>query len=330
MKTKLYHLLLLALITTGLHAAPRTPITAIVNGGNWSNASTWDLSRVPQNSDSVIIPAGSTIIFNHSYSLNDIYIAIAGTLNFNQNNTLALDAASIVNILNGGTLTATHPTPNELLTINGVTKYDGKTDVTLSGPIAATAMTGASPAGFSMVTLPVVFGSFAAIRNNGAIELNWNTGNESNNSHFDVERSTNGTDWETIGNIAAGENSTADHYSYTDEAAPAAQTQYRIRQVDLDGNFLYSKIVVVSATTTEIAQATIFATGKTVSIVPENRAGSRLIVRVFTIGGQVIQQQSFASTGSRIDLNVSAVTTGIYVVQVTDGGQWSVATKVML
>jgi hypothetical protein len=328
MKSKLYTLLLLVLISTGLAAAPRTLITAKVNGGNWSSTSTWSLGRIPRNGDSIVIPAGYTVILDNSYSLNNIYIAIAGTLNFNQNNTMALDVVSIVYILSGGTLTATHPTPNELLTINGVTKYDGKTDGTISGPVAATALTGPSPSGFSMVILPVTFVSFSANRSQGTVQLVWNTANEMNNSHFEVERSANGSDWETIGNVAAGTSSLADSYTYRDETAPAAQTQYRIRQVDLDGNYGYSKIVLVGGTAT--AQATIIASGKTVSIFPANIPGSRLIARVITIGGQVLQQQSFESTAGRIDLNVSTATTGVYIVQVTDGSQWSIAKKVML
>lgn len=329
MKTKLYTLLLLTLISTGLLATPRTLITAKVNGGNWSATSSWSPARIPQNGDSIVIPAGFTVIFNASYTLTNIYIAIGGTLNFNQNNTLALDAASIVYILSGGTLTATHPTPNELLTINGVTKYDGKTDGTISGPVAATAMTGPSPSGFTMVTLPVSFVDFSAGRSNGTVRLEWNTANENNNSHFEIERSANGSDWEAIGNVAAGILS-SDSYTYTDEAAPAAQTQYRIRQVDLDGNFGYSKVALVGAIATTAAQATIVASGKTVSIFPENGSGSRLVVRLITMGGQVLQQQSFEATAGRIDLNLSTSATGVYIVQVTDGSQWSVVRKVML
>jgi hypothetical protein len=328
MKSKLYTLLLLVLISTGLAAAPRTLITAKVNGGNWSSTSTWNPGRIPQNGDSIVIPTGYTVVLNNSYSLNNVYIAIAGTLNFDQNNTMALDVVSIVYILSGGALTATHPTPNELLTINGVTKYDGKTDGTISGPVAATALTGPSPSGFTMVTLPVTFVSFSANRSQGTVQLVWNTENEMDNSHFEVERSANGSDWETIGNVAAGTSSSADSYTYRDETAPAAQTQYRIRQVDLDGNYGYSKVVLVSGTTT--AQATIIASGKTVSIFPANISGSRLIARVITIGGQVLQQQSFESTEGRIDLNVCTATTGVYIVQVTDGSQWSLAKQVML
>lgn len=331
MKTKLYTLALVTLISTSLIAAPRTIITAITNGGNWSAPGSWSLGRIPTNNDSIVIPAGFTIYVDNSYTLNNVYINIAGTLNFNQNNTLALDINSVVNIQNGGTLTATHPTPNELLTINGVAKYNGKTDVTISGPATATSMTGPDPAGFTQVTLPVTFVSFSANRSNGTVRLVWNTANENNNSHFDVERSANGSEWEIIGDVDAGTSTMDDNYSYSDEAAPTAQTQYRIRQVDLDGNYMYSKIAVVGATATAnaAAEATIFASGKTVSILPGNISG-RIFVRVVTIGGQVLQQQQFESALGRIDMNVSTNVTGIYVVQVTDGSQFSIARKVML
>jgi hypothetical protein len=332
MKAKLYTLLLLTLISSDLLAGPRTLIKAVSNGGNWSGTSTWSLGRVPQDGDSIVIPAGYTVTIDNSYNLNNVYISISGTLNFDQNNTLALDAASVVYILSGGTLTATHPTPNELLTISGVTKFNGKTDGTISGPVAATAMTGADPAGFTMVTLPVSFVSFSASRGNGTVQLVWNTANELNNSHFEIERSANGSDWVTIGNVAAGNNAQADTYTYTDEAAPAAQTQYRIRQVDFDGNYGYSKVALVggAAAATASAQATIIATGRTISIFPENVSADRLIVRVMTINGQVVQQQAFGSAAGRIDLTVSGSTTGVYIVQVTDGRQWSLVKKMML
>lgn len=327
MKAKFYIHLVLVLISTGLAAAPRTLITATVNNGNWSSAGTWNLDRVPQTNDSIVIPAAYTVVVDNSYTLNNVYILIGGTLNFNQNNKLALDINSVVNIVAGGTLTATHPTPNELITINNTTVYNGKDDGTLTGPLEATSTTGG---GFTEVTLPVNFVSFAANRSNGTVQLVWSTSNEINNSHFEVERSANGSDWETIGDVAAGANSMGDTYTYTDEAAPAAQTQYRIRQVDLNGNYAYSSVVLVSGTTTTNTQVRIVSTGKTVSIFPGTESGGRIIVRVITIGGQVLQQQSFGSTPGRIDLTVATSTTGVYVVQVTDGSQWSIAREVML
>jgi len=330
MKTKLYTLLLIALPTLAF-AGPRTLNKAVNNNANWSNASAWSLSRIPQSGDSIVIPAGTTIVFNQSYSLNGVYITIGGTLDFNQNNSLALDNASVVSILSGGMLTATHPTPNELLSIGGVNKYVGKNDVSLSGPAMASSVTSTSPAGFSStpMSLPVTFVSFSADRDdNGTAQLTWNTTNEINNSHFEIERSIDGSDWTTLGTVAAGGNAIADTYTFTDEKAPAAQTMYRILQVDIDGKAMYSKITMIGATVN--AQAVIVATGRNITILPEKLAGSRLMVRVVTMGGQVLQQQSFEAASSRIDLSLSTATNGIYLVQVTDGSQWSVVKKVML
>ena len=330
MKTKLYLLLLLAAPTVAF-AGARTLNQVVTNNANWSNANTWSLSRVPQSGDSIVIPTGITTTFDQSATLNNVFITIAGTLDFKQNNTLALDNGSVVSILSGGMLTATHPTPNEMLTIGGVDKYVGKNDISLAGPALASSATGTSPTGFSSgpMSLPVTFVSFSANRaDNGTVQLTWNTTNEINNSHFEIERSIDGSNWTTLGTMAAGGNAIADTYTFTDENAPAAQAMYRILQVDQDGKSMYSKIAVTGATAN--AQALNIATGRTVTILPEKLAGSRLMVRVITLGGQVLQQQTFESASSRIDVSLSTATTGIYLVQVTDGSLWSVVKKVML
>lgn len=333
MKTKLYTLLLLSILSipTVAFAGARTMIEAVKTQSNWSLKASWSLNRLPQDGDSIVIPAGNTVVFDQTQSLNNVYITIAGTLNFNQNNSLTLDNASFVSILSGGILTATHPTPNELVTIGGVVKYDGKTDNTIAGPAVASSATSTSPTGFATtpITLPVTFVSFGAGRtSDGAVQLTWSTANEINNGHFEIERSLDGSSWISLATIAAGNNSLGDSYSYNDETATAAQTSYRIRQVDIDGKYTYSKIVMIGATAN--AQATIIASGKTVTIFPEKLSGSRLMVRLITLGGQVLQQQSFESTSSRIDLTLSTSANGMFLVQVTDGSQWSVVKKVML
>jgi hypothetical protein len=329
MKLKLYIFLLLALPTVTF-AGARTLNQAVTNGANWSNSNTWSQSRIPQNGDSIVIPAGYNVILDNSYSLNNVYITIAGTLDFKQNNQLSLDNASVVSILSSGIVMADHTTPNEVISIGGVNKYIGKTDIALFGPALASSSTGVSPLGFSTPSsLPVTFISFSADRTDaGTIQLTWNTENEINNSHFEVERSNNGSDWSSIGTVAAGTSSLADSYTFTDESAPTAQTWYRLRQVDLDGKSMYSKVALISATAT--SKASIVTNGKMVSIFPANVSGGRLMVRLISLGGQVLQQQSFDAASSRICLTASISIPGIYIVQVTDGNTWSMVQKVML
>jgi hypothetical protein len=330
MKTKLYTLLIL-LIPTIAFAGARTLNKAVKNGANWSSAGTWSLARIPQDGDSIVIPANTITYLDNSVTLDNVYITVGGMLIIDKHVSATLDKTSGMTIAAGALLTSLFFSPQEVISIGGVNKFVAKNDVVIAGPAYASSLSGTSPSGFSSTpsSLPVTFTSFTATRSEDAgVSINWNTVNEINNSHFDIERSADGSDWTAIGTVAAGNNLSANEYSYTDASAPAAQTWYRIRQVDLDGKYSYTKVVLVAANAN--AQATIITSGKTVTIFPEKLTGSHLMVRLITLGGQVLQQQSIESASSRIDLTLSTNASGMYLVQVTDGSQMSIVKKVML
>jgi Secretion system C-terminal sorting domain len=88
-------------------------------------------------------------------------------------------------------------------------------------------------------TLPVTFTNYdVKCTDKGAI-LTWATSTEQNSDKFEIQRSVNGTDWTTIGAVpAAGNSNSSRTYQYLDLNSGAAV--YRIRQVDLDGRFIYT------------------------------------------------------------------------------------------
>jgi Secretion system C-terminal sorting domain len=88
-------------------------------------------------------------------------------------------------------------------------------------------------------TLPVTFSNYdVKCTDKGAI-LTWATSTEQNSDKFEIQRSTNGTDWTTIGAVpAAGNSNSSRSYQYLDLNSGVAV--YRIRQVDLDGRFIYT------------------------------------------------------------------------------------------
>ena len=92
------------------------------------------------------------------------------------------------------------------------------------------------------VIAPVEFGSFTYEIINKSIQLNWQTFTETNNHHFEVERSIDGKNFSLIGTIPAGKNVGENNYQYIDER-PDYINQYRIKQVDNDGKYSYSKIL---------------------------------------------------------------------------------------
>lgn len=104
-------------------------------------------------------------------------------------------------------------------------------------------------------TLPVTWLKIAAKR---VLEteaaITWSTGSEINNSHFEIESSSDFKNWKTIGKVTGNGNSNmVRDYQFIDKEAIHPIIHYRIKQVDFDGNYEYSNIVNISS---EIALST--------------------------------------------------------------------------
>ena len=91
--------------------------------------------------------------------------------------------------------------------------------------------------------------SFIAIpTTNHTAQLNWMTASEINNSHFEIERSYDGRDFEMIDHVSGNGNSQHQiDYSYTDASVSKLENTvfYRLKQVDFDGTSECSDIRVV-------------------------------------------------------------------------------------
>lgn len=78
------------------------------------------------------------------------------------------------------------------------------------------------------------------------IMLKWSTSIEVNNAMFVIERSTDGIDYENIGNVN-GKGTTEDvsEYNFLDVNASKSKLYYRLKQMDIDGSFSYSDIIAL-------------------------------------------------------------------------------------
>lgn len=94
--------------------------------------------------------------------------------------------------------------------------------------------------------LPVRLISFEGRLNAaGLAELNWKTAEETNNVGFEIQKSLDGKNWELLGWIDGAVNSkTEKSYHYIDQEFTTT-SYYRLRQVDADDSYTYSKIVCV-------------------------------------------------------------------------------------
>ncbi len=95
--------------------------------------------------------------------------------------------------------------------------------------------------------IPVELSGFTAVANNGNVELNWQTATELNNSGFEIQRSVNDEAFEKIAFVPGfGTTTEPKAYTYTDENI-SGLIKYRLRQIDFNGTFEYSKIVEVNS-----------------------------------------------------------------------------------
>jgi predicted phage tail protein len=103
------------------------------------------------------------------------------------------------------------------------------------------------------VLIPLRFIEFTAVPNGKDVLLKWITEAEQNTSHFDVEFSTDGAGFTAIGKVNSANTGGEHRYEFTHQSPPGNTLYYRIRQVDLDGRYQYSKVIrvnLITATTT--------------------------------------------------------------------------------
>ncbi len=104
--------------------------------------------------------------------------------------------------------------------------------------------------------LPVELVNFYGKKGDHGIELVWNTAQEINNEGFEVQKSRDGENWDTIGfEEGFGSTSTTKNYSFDDNDPQPGVNYYRLKQIDFDGKYEFSPIIDV---TTRLAQPAIF------------------------------------------------------------------------
>ena len=310
------------LISASVCGAPK--ITAVINNGQWDVNSTWDLNRQPQDNDTIVIPAGITVVLDHSASLNNVYIRIYGTLRF-IGGMLTIDILSTIYIQAGGKIVGT--SNSEQIKLGGIHKYKGG-EGTITGPAIANA---ASGNGFVFLTLPVKFISFYAAKTGSVVELTWSTAEEINNSHFNVQRSTDGSTWKDIAVVmAVSKPAPINKYAYSDKSNNSGTVYYRLKQVDKDGRYTYSTIKTIHHNR-ESGMANVYVSAKqTIAIEFNEQVTGKVIVRVVGVNGQSLREQHFTQPAYHYQLQVANAVPGVYVMQVISDTNKAIVKKVVL
>ncbi|MDP2363802.1 MAG: T9SS type A sorting domain-containing protein, partial [Ignavibacteria bacterium] len=95
--------------------------------------------------------------------------------------------------------------------------------------------------------IPVELISFTGFFDNEKIILNWETVSEINNSGFEILKSKDRENWQSIGFVGGSGSSTENNsYSFLDNSKLYEKNYYRLKQIDYDGSYEYSNVIEVS------------------------------------------------------------------------------------
>lgn len=164
---------------------------------------------------------------------------------------------------------------------------------------------------YSFVKLPVTLIAFSGEKNGHQNNLNWQTSSEVSNRGFEIERSSDARTFETIGFVDGnGDTKEIHSYHFTD-LAPLPTAYYRLKQLDHDGKFEYSKVIVVK---TPQEPLRIYPNPAHTNITIAGYQGHPDI-SVFNHSGKLVLEDK----NSRGHLNVRTLKNGIYTIQI--GGE---------
>ena len=171
------------------------------------------------------------------------------------------------------------------------------------------------------ILLPLTLAALRAFERDGQSFLVWETTWEQNLSHFDVERSDNGKTFSKVGTVkATGNSDRLRSYEFRDNTSPQGVLHYRLRQVDDDGKFSYSKTVLVHIGGRQSFSIGPNPTGgETRLMIPASLTGS-YECRIISASGAVVYRKEGLRAGSHT-LDLSRWAPGLYRVTLWENGQ---------
>lgn len=163
---------------------------------------------------------------------------------------------------------------------------------------------------------------------NGHIVLTWQTASELHNDFFQVEKSIDRGPFETIGKVSgAGTSQELQHYRHEDPYPTGNELRYRLKQVDFDGKYQYSQIVLISQASQNNPLVCFPNPFKgTLSLRLPTGEGQH-ILEIYNSAGQKVLQGVY-SDQPLIQLDLAGFPQGMYLLKVHDSRGQQMATRI--
>ncbi len=161
-------------------------------------------------------------------------------------------------------------------------------------------------------TMPVELLKFEAKRKEKTVFLSWSTASEKNNAVFHIEHSTDGQDFQTIGQVkGSGTSAVLVNYNFEHTTPSVNLNYYRLKQVDFDGKTTFSDIRSVL-----LGKKGLVIKTTLVKDILDVVVDAATTIQIFNAAGQ----QVFTTRGQgALQLNISSFPAGLYIIQTETG-----------
>lgn len=176
--------------------------------------------------------------------------------------------------------------------------------------------------------LPAGLLTFAGQREGSVNRLRWTTSSEQNSRGFEVQRSADGLNFNSIAfvnTLAAGGNSTDElHYTFTDNDPTGAKQYYRLKQVDMNNQSRLSNLVLIKRdrpVTLAVEGLYPNPASTQLNVIVATPVHEMITLQITDITGKsVLQKTAAVEAGSNtIPVDISRLTKGSYVVKLVCG-----------
>lgn len=170
--------------------------------------------------------------------------------------------------------------------------------------------------------LPVLFTNFEANCTNNGTLINWATASEFNSDYFEVQRSTNANDWTKVAIVKASGNSAAAHIYHQLDLEGGA-VFYRIKQVDIDGHFIYTNIIRTNCDIKKMSMVVYPVPAQNILnvVIKSDRYLKTQLMLIDGVGKIVQKINTTLFNGSNsFPINLNGLSTGEYLIRSNDPG----------
>ena len=265
---------------------------------------------------------GTASIYGTDLNLNQTYLVIVAYIfvNGSNNDISALWINPVLNSLPAPTITESG-TETDLNNVGrlGLRQSSGIGTLEIDEIRIATS--------WNLAPLPVELSSFSVVVLDNGVKLNWRTETEVNNYGFEILRQAQDDTWQVLGFVEGyGNSNSPKNYSFIDKNVSSGKISYRLKQIDTDGQFEYSKIIEVdfgSPIKFELSQnyPNPFNPSTTIRFTLPQAGNVKLTV--YNLLGEEVAQlvNEFKEAGVHtINFNASGLNSGVYIYKLEANG----------